>query len=104
MGERLRERSADMAGEPPLVKAIRDLERAIGTLEDAVERRLEAEAQRADIDAEIHRHDTDRSRLAHALDTAEARAARLEEVNRHVSHRLVAAMETIRGVLARHGG
>ena len=72
-------------------------------LEEVVERKLEYDARRSDIDAEIHRHDTDRSRLAHALDGAEARAARLEEVNRDVSHRLVAAMETIRGVLARHG-
>lgn len=92
-----------MAVDPPLVTAIRDLERALGTLEEVIERRLEADARRSDVDAEIHRHDTDRSRLAHALDTSEARAARLEEVNREVSHRLVTAMETIRGVLSRHG-
>lgn len=92
-----------MPGEPPLTKAMRDLERALASLEDAVERRLEAEARRADIDSEIHRHAVDRSRLAQALDNAEARAVRLDELNREVSHRLVGAMETIRGVLARHG-
>ncbi len=51
----------------------------------------------------MHRLGTDRSRLAQSLDAAEARSARLEEANREVSRRLVAAMETIREVLARQG-
>ena len=46
---------------------------------------------------------TARSRLAQSLDAADARSARLEEANREVSRRLVAAMESIREVLARHG-
>jgi hypothetical protein len=41
----------------------------------------------------------DRARLAEALDSASARAQRLESTNREVSRRLVTAMETIRAVL-----
>jgi hypothetical protein len=52
----------------------------------------------------MQRLGTDRSRLAQSLDAAEARSARLEEANREVSRRLVAAMESIREVLARNGG
>ena len=52
----------------------------------------------------MQRLGTDRSRLAQSLDAAEARAARLEEANREVSRRLVAAMELIREILARNGG
>ena len=52
---------------------------------------------------EVHQLGTDRSRLAQSLDASEGRAARLEEANKEVSRRLVAAMEVIREVLARHG-
>jgi hypothetical protein len=45
----------------------------------------------------------DRSRLAQTLDAAEERSGRLEDANREVSRRLVAAMESIRDVLARNG-
>lgn len=89
-----------MAGERSLGVAIRELEAALGALDDAIERRREADRRREDIDAEMQRLASDRSRLAHALDTAEARAARLEETNRDVSRRLVSAMESIRGVLS----
>jgi len=43
----------------------------------------------------------DRARLAHELDSSEARAERLEDANKEVSRRLVTAMETIRAVLDR---
>jgi hypothetical protein len=56
------------------------------------------------MEEEMHRIGGDRSRLAQSLDSAEARAAQLEEANREVSTRLVAAMETIRAVIARNGG
>ena len=57
-------------------------------------------AQVAGLEGELQRLGTDRSRLAQSLDAAEARSARLEEANREVSRRLVAAMESIRDVLA----
>lgn len=63
--------------------------------------RLDREAEFADADAEVQRMNVDRARLAQELDTAEARAERLSEVNREVSRRLVAAMETIRAVIDR---
>ena len=50
---------------------------------------------------EVQRMNADRSRLAQELDNSEARAERLEEANKEVSRRLVAAMETIRAVLDR---
>jgi hypothetical protein len=92
------------AGASSVEYALRRLEAAMGRLETAIERRAEAERQAADLENELHRLGTDRSRLAQALDGAEARSARLEEVNREVSRRLVGAMESIRGVLQRHGG
>jgi hypothetical protein len=53
---------------------------------------------------ELQRLGEDRSKLALDLDQSAARSARLEEANREVSRRLVAAMESIRAVLERHGG
>jgi hypothetical protein len=73
----------------------------LDALEAAVEARLDREAEFADADAEVQRMNVDRARLAQELDTAEARAERLSEVNREVSRRLVAAMETIRAVIDR---
>lgn len=80
-------------------KAADRLMRALERLEEAVEARLEHEAGLADAEAEVQRMGADRSRLAEALDGAEARAQRLEGANREVSRRLVDAMETIRAVL-----
>lgn len=93
-----------MALDTPLTESVKRLERALDSLDDAIERRAEGRRRDEDLDAELHRLGGDRSRLAAALDTAEARAARLEETNRDVARRLVAAMETIRGVLSKHGG
>jgi hypothetical protein len=70
-------------------------------LEAALDARLDRDADYAEADAEVQRMNVDRARLAHELDTAEARAERLAEVNREVSRRLVAAMETIRAVIDR---
>jgi hypothetical protein len=63
--------------------------------------RIERQREQGDIDSEVRRVHTDRSRLAQELDQSEFRANRLEEVNREVSRRLVTAMETIRAVLDR---
>ena len=82
-----------MPGVPTVEDALKRLKGALDLLDNAVERRLEGE---------VHRLGTDRSRLAQSLDAAEARSARLEEANKEVSRRLVAAMEAIREVLSRH--
>jgi Domain of unknown function (DUF4164) len=81
--------------------ALDGLRQAIAALDNAVDMRFERERERGEMDGEVRRIHTDRSRLAQELDQAEFRANRLEEVNREVSRRLVTAMETIRAVLDR---
>jgi chromosome segregation ATPase len=77
------------------------LESAMTRLEDRVDRSIEQREDFRDAEEEVQRLNTDRSRLAAALDESEARAERLETVNKEVSRRLVTAMETIRAVLDR---
>ena len=84
--------------------ALKRLEAALDFLEGAIERRLEGTLEVANLENELHRLGTDRSRLAQSLDAAEARTAKLEEANNEVSRRLVAAMESIRSVLDRRQG
>lgn len=81
--------------------ALAELRQAVSGLENAVEMRIERQREQGEIENEVRRVHTDRSRLAQELDQAEFRANRLEEVNREVSRRLVTAMETIRAVLDR---
>lgn len=90
-----------MSGEATLKEVIARLGRAIETLEQSAEARLEREQDYAEVEAEIQRMNADRARLAQELDNSEARGERLEEANREVSRRLVTAMETIRAVLDR---
>ena len=90
-----------MSGETTLKEVIGRLGKALTSLEDAVEARLEHEQDFVDSDAELQRMNADRARLAQEIDKSEARAERLQEVNGEVSRRLVTAMETIRAVLDR---
>jgi chromosome segregation ATPase len=92
-----------MPGSLSIDEALRRLESALELLDGAADRRLENTAAVSGLEGELHRLGTDRSRLAQSLDAAEARSARLEEANRAVSRGLVAAMESIRDVLARNG-
>ena len=92
-----------MAESLSIEEALRRLEAALARIEDSLDRKVEAAAAVSGLEGELHRLGTDRSRLAQALDSAEAKAARLEDANVEVSRGLVAAMETIRDVLARHG-
>jgi predicted nucleic acid-binding Zn-ribbon protein len=80
------------------------LDQAIGRLEVSVARRIDVDRSLGALETELQRLGDDRSKLALDLDTSAARSARLEEANREVSRRLVAAMESIRAVLERHGG
>ena len=70
-------------------------------LENAIDARIEKERDFSEAESEVRRMNADRSRLAEELDQSQHRANRLEEANREVSRRLVAAMETIRAVLDR---
>ena len=90
-----------MTGDVTLKEAIDRLSRALDTLENAVDARLEKEADFAEAEAEVQRMNADRARLAQELDSSEAWAERLEQTNKEVSRRLVTAMETIRAVLDR---
>jgi hypothetical protein len=92
-----------MAGSLSTDNALRRLESALDLLEAAIDRRVEGAREITELEGEMHRLGSDRSRLAQSLDAAEARSARLEDTNKEVSRRLVAAMESIREVLARHG-
>ncbi len=92
-----------MTGFSPIDEALQRLASALERLEGAIDQRLETSGQVTSLEGEVHQLGTDRSRLAQSLDAAEARSARLEEANREVSRRLVAAMELIREVLARQG-
>lgn len=85
-----------------LAAALDRLDKALASLDRAVEVRLEREQGLAGAEAEVQRMGADRARLADSLDSAEARAQRLENANREVSRRLVDAMESIRAVLDRH--
>ncbi|MCH4540731.1 MULTISPECIES: DUF4164 domain-containing protein [Brucella/Ochrobactrum group] len=90
-----------MAPETTLRQVLERLEKALNSLEQAVDLRLDKEGDFAEAEEEVQRMNADRSRLAQELDQSEARAERLEAANREVSRRLVTAMETIRAVLDR---
>ena len=90
-----------MTGETTLREAIERLGKAIEMLETAAAARLDHEVDATEVEAEVQRMNADRAKLAQELDNSEARAERLENANREVSRRLVAAMATIRAVLDR---
>ena len=88
----------------PLADAFKRINRALDALDKVVESHLENHMDTAAAAAEVQRMNADRARLARTLDESEARTIRLGETNREVSHRLVAAMETVRSVLEREDG
>ncbi len=81
-------------------QAVRRLEAALESLEVAVEHRLAQSGGAEDLSGEVQMLTADRARLAETLDQAQARAARLENLNNDVSRRLGNAVETIRAILA----
>lgn len=83
----------------PVEAAARRLMAALDALEAAVERRREADHEEDRLAARIQALGIDRSRLAHELDAATARAHDLETVNREIAGRLDVAIGTIRTVL-----
>ncbi len=85
-------------------QAAERLRLAIDRLEATIGRQVGVQADKASLETEIQALGADRARLADLLDKSEAKASRLETVNRDVSHKLVEAMETIRAVLQADGG
>ena len=80
--------------------ASRRLVLALDALEAAAERRGETDRNEEALSAQIHALGNDRARLASELDQAAARSRGLEAANREVGQRIVAAIETIKSVLA----
>ena len=84
-------------------QAVKRLEAALQGLEHAVDERLSQAVGADGLAEEVQMLTSDRARLAEALDQMQARATKLETVNRDVSRRLDKAMESIRTVLAGDG-
>ena len=80
-------------------QALRRLEAALAGLELAIERRLADRESAEGLGDEVQMLTADRARLAESLDQAQARAARLESLNRDASRRIGAAMEAISAAL-----
>lgn len=79
--------------------ATRRLMTALDALEQAVERRREADRDEDELAARIQALGADRSRLADELDGSLVKSRRLERANREIAERLDAAIGTIRSVL-----
>lgn len=82
-----------------LEQAVRRLEAALQGLDIAVQQRLSQSEGSEGLTAEVDMLAADRARLAEDLDQSQARAAKLENLNRDVSKRIGQAVETIRAVL-----
>ena len=90
-----------MSAQTSLDAAASRLQKALQRLDQATEGRVARERIVHEAEEEVQRQTADRGRLAAELDGALAKVERLDQVNREVSRRLVAAMETIRSVLER---
>ncbi len=87
--------------EQTLKQVLDQMNRAMASIEQALEARSEQDGNYAEAEEEVQRLNSDRSRLAQELDNSESRSERLTSANKEVSRRLVTAMETIRAVLDR---
>jgi hypothetical protein len=76
---------------------------ALEALDEAAERRREADRGVEVLANQVHALDNDRARLAGELDQAAARTRALETVNRDVAQRIDQAIETIRAALETGG-
>ena len=88
-----------MAGS--LDDAVKRLDAALGLLEAAVTRRLEAERRRGDLETELQIMQDDRARLAVELDGTMARLHRVEAAASDVGRRVERAAGVLREVLGR---
>jgi hypothetical protein len=88
-----------MAEQSALDGAVKRLALALDQLDAAVERRREADRSEDGLASQLHALDSDRSRLAAALDGEAARTRALEDVNREIARRLDVAIDTVRSVL-----
>jgi hypothetical protein len=84
-----------------LDNGVRRLEAALGLLEAAVTRRLEAERRRGDLETELQIMQDDRARLAVEPDGTVARLHRVEATASDVGRRVERAAGVLREVLGR---
>ena len=80
------------------------LERAIVSLERAVDKRQDKILSVDALKGDLKRMSKEREELTLSLKSARSRSERLEGANEEVSRRLVSAMESVRAVLDQHGG
>jgi chromosome segregation ATPase len=83
-----------------LKAALKGLVTALDQLEAACERRVQAEAERNDIEEEFAVLQDDRARLAVELDGAVARSQSLELANNEVARRLARARVAIKEMMS----
>ncbi|QFU15462.1 DUF4164 domain-containing protein [Microvirga thermotolerans] len=88
---------------PLLDDALKRLDVALGLLEAALSRRLEAERRRGDLETELQLMQDDRARLAVELDGALTRLHRYEAAADDVSRRVRQAIGSIQAVLVQAG-
>lgn len=80
-------------------QALARLGAALGVLEAAASRRLEAERSKSSLETELALMQDDRARLAVELDGALARAGRLDATVEELARRIDRAIHQVRGVL-----
>nr|WP_293867020.1 DUF4164 domain-containing protein [uncultured Alsobacter sp.] len=80
-------------------QALARLGAALGVLEAAASRRLEAERSKSSLETELALMQDDRARLAVELDGALARAGRLDATVEELARRIDRAIHNVRGVL-----
>lgn len=80
-------------------QALARLGAALGVLEAAASRRLEAERSKSSLETELALMQDDRARLAVELDGALARAGRLDATVEELARRIDRAIRQVRGVL-----
>jgi hypothetical protein len=91
----------DISAEEGYDAADARLDRALGRLEASVRSLNGRVRAHARIEADTQKLMAERGRLAAELDREAARAKRLDDSAAEVSRRLVAAMETVRSVIAK---
>ena len=85
---------------PSLDDAARRLEAALGQLEAAVNRRLEMDRRRGDLETELQIMQDDRARLAVELEAVTLRLQQVEAAADDVERRVSRAAGAVRDVLA----
>jgi len=88
-----------MSNTDPIEDATRRLVLALEALEEATDRRCEADRTERALADQVHALGNDRAQLASDLDEATARARALETANREIAQRIDQAIETIRDAL-----